>query len=180
MGISRHPLKASPAPAFAVEFNPRVRHEPAQAGRRYSDHEPAPQGHCDRGVDLRALVKQAFGSPRASMFLTDVGKAYRETAAAALDAANVPRKALHGRLEVSVVAYPPDERIRDLSNLWKSALDILQHNHVIENDGHFDRELIERAHKVKGGSFVVTISEIAQAFESRQQGFDLSRGAQAS
>lgn len=124
--------------------------------------------------ELRAKVKAAFGTPRASMFLTDVGKAYRDLAADAIDAQRVPRRALHGRLEVSVMAYPPDARIRDLSNLWKSALDILQHNHVIENDGHFDLETIRRGHQVKGGSFVVTLSEIVEAFESRQQGFDLA------
>lgn len=124
--------------------------------------------------ELRTLVKQAFGSPRASMFLSDAGKAYRELAAAALDEQRVPRKALHGRLMVSVMAYPPDKRLRDLSNLWKSALDVLQHNEVIANDGHFDRESIERGPERRGGSFVVTLSEIAQAFESRQQGFELS------
>ena len=126
------------------------------------------------GKDLRARVKEAFGSPRASMFLSAAGKEYRELAAAAIDEQQIPRNALHGRLEVNVVAYPPDERTRDLSNLWKSALDILQHHQVIENDGHFDRELIERGHKVKGGSFVVTLREKADAFESRQQGFDLA------
>jgi Holliday junction resolvase RusA-like endonuclease len=125
------------------------------------------------GKDLRARVKQAFGSPRASMFLSDVGKAYRETAAAALDEQKVPRNALHGRLDVDVIAYMPDARLRDLSNLWKSALDVLQHNQVIANDGHFDHECIERGPIRRGGAFVVTLKERAAAFESRQQGFDL-------
>lgn len=124
--------------------------------------------------DLRAMVKQAFGSPRASMFLTDAGKKYRELARTALVTQRVPKGALHGRLEVNVDAYPPDARTRDLSNLWKSALDVLQHNEIIANDGHFDRELIERRHQVKGGNFVVTLRERAAAFESRQQGFDLA------
>lgn len=119
--------------------------------------------------DLRTLVKSSFGSPRASMFLSAAGKEYRDVAAAAIAEQKIPLNALHGRLEVSVMAYPPDERIRDLSNLWKSALDILQHNQVIENDGNFDRELIERGPKVMGGSFVVTLREKAAAFESRQQ-----------
>jgi crossover junction endodeoxyribonuclease RusA len=127
--------------------------------------------------DLRAMVKQAFGSPRASMFLSDAGKAYRNVAAAAIAKQNLPRNALNGRLEVSAIAYPPDARVRDLDNLWKSALDVLKHNQVIDDDGHFDLETIRRGHQVKGGSFVVEIREIAGAFESRQQGFDLQSGA---
>lgn len=123
--------------------------------------------------DVRSFVKQAFGSPRASMFLSDAGKAYRKSAADALDEQRVPRNALHGRLDVDVMAYPPDNRTRDLSNLWKSALDVLQHNQVIANDGHFDHECIDRGPIRKGGQFVVTLKERAQAFESRQQGFDL-------
>lgn len=125
------------------------------------------------GKDLRAQVKQAFGSPRASMFLSAAGKEYRELAAAAIAEQKIPLNALHGRLLVSVMAYVPDARTRDLSNLWKSALDVLQHCEVIANDGHFDREEIERGPERKGGLFVVTLSEKADAFESRQQGFDL-------
>lgn len=124
--------------------------------------------------DLWARVKEAFGSPRASMFLSDAGKDYRELAAAAIAEQQIPRNALHGRLEVSVVAHPPDARTRDLDNLWKSALDVLKHNQVIADDGHFDLETIRRGHQVKGGLFLVTLSEIAEAFESRQQGFDLA------
>jgi crossover junction endodeoxyribonuclease RusA len=123
---------------------------------------------------LRAIVREHFGSPRASMFLSDAGKAYRDLARTALIEQCVPKNALHGRLEVSVIAYPPDARLRDLSNLWKSALDILQHNEIIANDGHFDRESIERGPERKGGVFAVTLREISSAFESRQQGFDLA------
>jgi crossover junction endodeoxyribonuclease RusA len=126
------------------------------------------------GKDLRALVKAAFGSPRASMFLSDAGKHYREIAAAAIDDQDVPRRSLEGRLRVSAIAYPPDARTRDLDNLWKSALDVLKHCNVITDDGHIDDLHVRRGHQVKEGSFSIEISEIAEAFESRQQGFDLT------
>lgn len=123
--------------------------------------------------ELRAKVKGAFGSPRASMFLSDAGKEYRELAAAAIDDQHVPRRSLEGRLRVSAIAYPPDARVRDLDNLWKSALDVLKHCNVITDDGHIDDLHVRRAHQVKGGSFAIEIAEIVEAFESRQQGFDL-------
>lgn len=146
--------------------------------RLAEDHEAATIGDVldferQHSKELRALVKQAFGSPRASMFLSDAGKAYRDLAREALITQRVPKGALHGRLTVDVVAYMPDNRIRDLSNLWKSALDVLQHNGIIANDGHFDRECIERGPVRKGGVFEVTLREAQGAFESRQQGLDL-------
>lgn len=125
---------------------------------------------------LRERVKKAFGSPRASMFLSDAGKDYRAAAADAMDDQHVPRRQLNGRLAVTAIAYPPDARTRDLDNLWKSALDVLKHCNVITDDGHIDDLHVRRAHQVKGGSFVITVSEIAHAFESRQQGFELRAG----
>jgi crossover junction endodeoxyribonuclease RusA len=123
--------------------------------------------------NLRAIVKQAFGSPRASMFLSDAGKAYRELAAEAIDDQHVPRRSLNGRLAVAAIAYPPDARTRDLDNLWKSALDVLKHCNVITDDGHIDDLHVKRAHQVKGGKFVISVREITEAFESRQQGLEL-------
>lgn len=129
------------------------------------------------GGELRALVKAAFGSPRASMFLSDAGKDYRQLAADAIDDQHIPRRKLSGRLAVTAIAYPPDARTRDLDNLWKSVLDVLKHNNVITDDGHIDDLHVRRAHQVKGGSFVIEVREIAEAFESRQQGFDLQPAA---
>jgi crossover junction endodeoxyribonuclease RusA len=110
---------------------------------------------------------------RASMFLSQAGKDYRLAAADAIDDQKVPRRSLSGRLQVKALAYPPDARTRDLDNLWKSALDVLKHCSVITDDGHIDDLHVKRAHQVKGGSFVITVGEISDAFESRQQGLEL-------
>jgi crossover junction endodeoxyribonuclease RusA len=111
---------------------------------------------------------------RASMFLSSAGKAYRGEAMVAIVSQRVPKNALKGRLSVVAIAYPPDARIRDLDNLWKSALDCLKHNQVITDDGHIDDLHVKRAHQVRGGTFLITVSEIAEAFESRQQGLELA------
>jgi crossover junction endodeoxyribonuclease RusA len=112
---------------------------------------------------------------RASMFLSQAGKDYRIEALVAINNQRVPKNSLRGRLAVTALAYPPDERVRDLDNLWKSALDVLKHNQVITDDGHIDDLHVKRAHQVKGGAFIITVSEIAEAFESRQKGFDLAQ-----
>jgi len=117
---------------------------------------------------------------RASMFLSQAGKDYRELARASIAEQLVPKHALHGRLAVMAIAHPPDKRTRDLDNLWKSALDVLKHNDVITDDGHIDDLHVKRGPERAGGLFVITVSEIAQAFDSRQQGFDLSPAASSS
>jgi crossover junction endodeoxyribonuclease RusA len=93
--------------------------------------------------------------------------------------AAVPKNALRGRLAVVAIALPPDARVRDLDNLWKSALDCLKHNSIITDDGHIDDLHIRRGPERKGGQFLITISEIAEAFESRQQGLELAAAADA-
>jgi crossover junction endodeoxyribonuclease RusA len=127
----------------------------------------------------QGIIGGVHKKARASMFLSKVGKEYRLQAQIAIAEQRVPRGALHGRLMVSAIAYPPDARIRDLDNLWKSALDVLKHNQVIADDGHIDDLHVRRAHQVKDGSFAITISEIAGAFESRQQGLELFEASSA-
>jgi crossover junction endodeoxyribonuclease RusA len=111
---------------------------------------------------------------RASMFLSDRGKAYRVDAMDEIARQRVPKGALNGRLAVLAIAHPPDARTRDLDNLWKSALDVLKHNQVITDDGHIDDLHVKRGPQRKDGLFVVEISEITEAFESRQQGLELA------
>ncbi len=61
-------------------------------------------------------------------------------------------KAPDGRLELSVMLYPPDNRRRDIDNFGtKSLLDALTYSGLIEDDSLIDRLLIERGAVVKGG-----------------------------
>ncbi len=65
-----------------------------------------------------------------------------------------------GRLEVGVVLYPPDKRIRDIDNFGgKSLLDALTYSGVIKDDSLIDRLVIERGPVVKGGKCRVYLSE---------------------
>lgn len=66
---------------------------------------------------------------------------------------------LEGRLTVSLDAYPPDRRTRDLDNLLKQTLDALQHAGVFMDDGQIDQILIRRRERQSGGRMMVTITE---------------------
>lgn len=104
---------------------------------------------------------------RASMFLSDRGKAYRREAWVALVSQHVPVRSLHGRLKVEAIAMPPDQRVRDLDNLWKSALDALKHHEVILDDGYIDDLHIRRGARVTGGRLEVVVSELGEFNEQR-------------
>jgi len=63
------------------------------------------------------------------------GRGYRQEAIVALRVQKVPLRAfLTGDVAVSIKAYPPDRRRRDLDNLLKASLDVLQHSEILKDD----------------------------------------------
>lgn len=69
-------------------------------------------------------------------YLTSEYKAYRlEVLARVLEARTRP---LHGRLAISLHAWPPDARKRDLDNVWKTTADAMQHAGVYADDSQID------------------------------------------
>jgi len=63
------------------------------------------------------------------------------------------------RLSVEIDAYPPDNRRRDLDNLFKSLLDSLQHAGVYVDDNQIDKLLITRK-SPNNGEVVVTMTKM--------------------
>lgn len=54
------------------------------------------------------------------------------------------------RLCISIAAFPPDKRRRDLDNVLKSLLDALQHAGVYEDDNQIDEIHIVRQPLIRG------------------------------
>ena len=67
---------------------------------------------------------------------------------------------LVGRLAVSIEAYPPDKRRRDLDNVLKATLDALQHGGAYKDDSQIDMLTVERRHPALGGYLSVTIQKL--------------------
>lgn len=65
---------------------------------------------------------------------------------------------LKGRLRVSVTAFPPDRRRRDLDNILKALLDALGHVGLYLDDSQIDR--LEVVRTGLGGVVVVKVEEI--------------------
>jgi crossover junction endodeoxyribonuclease RusA len=65
------------------------------------------------------------------------------------------------RLHVSIAAFTPDRRTRDLDNTAKGILDSLTHAGVYADDSQIDHlEFIRKSVQNKNGRVIVTIEEI--------------------
>ena len=94
-------------------------------------------------------------------YISKEGRRFREAVMWECKARRV--KPQPGRLAVSIRAYPPDRRRRDLDNLNKSVLDALEHAGAYVNDSQIDDLRIYRGPMIEGGALHVQISPIAPA-----------------
>lgn len=74
------------------------------------------------------------------MRISAAGKAYRQEVAIACTTAPT----FTGRLAVTIYAFPPDKRRRDLDNVLKALLDAMEHADVYEDDNQIDELHIYR------------------------------------
>lgn len=95
----------------------------------------------------------------ARYFVSSKGKAYRDTVYY-LCAENRGLFRLNQRLFVTIQAFPPDRRRRDLDNILKSLLDSLQYAQVYEDDSQIDHLTIKR-NSSNDGKVIVTITELS-------------------
>ncbi len=96
----------------------------------------------------------------AKVLISAEGRRYRNAVALAAMTSGWQRD--HGtivdRLAVTIRAYVPDRRRRDVDNLLKSVLDALTHARVWADDSQIDVLTIERREMVDGGSIAVVIA----------------------
>jgi crossover junction endodeoxyribonuclease RusA len=92
------------------------------------------------------------------MRLSERGRKYKEQAYLQLLEQKVG-KGLAGRVEVLIDAYPPDRRKRDLDNICKPLLDVMEEYGIFLDDEQIDILIVRR--RGKGGYVDVHVSEIA-------------------
>ena len=69
-------------------------------------------------------------------------------------------KTINGRIKVTIEAFPPDRRTRDLDNILKALFDALCHAGAYEDDSQIDEIHILRRDVLKGGKVMVSLEEI--------------------
>lgn len=111
------------------------------------------------GYWANRVVMPRGGRGFVQTFLTEAAKTYRSNVhAAVLERFGAGLKPTRARLLVSIDAFPPDRRARDLDNTLKAALDALTHAGVWVDDEQIDRLEIERFGVSKPGRLEVRIS----------------------
>lgn len=89
-------------------------------------------------------------------FVSAFGTAYRQEVWVEFKKKYPGFKPLTGRLQVHIVASPPDERRRDLDNILKSLLDSMKHAGVYEDDSQIDGLQVYRTVE-RNGAVLVTV-----------------------
>ena len=104
-------------------------------------------------------VNHYWRNYRGRTVVSQDGRLYRQTVSYRILEQGIPRENIRSRLSVSIDAYPPDKRRRDLDNITKALLDAIVAADVIEDDSQIDSLSILR-HDAKGdGEVIVRIKE---------------------
>lgn len=89
-------------------------------------------------------------------YVTTQGKAYQQ--AVKILSQNAPHFA--GKVAVNISIYPPDNRRRDIDNIFKALLDALVKAEVIQDDSLIVKLMAEKLKPVKGGKVEVHIEGV--------------------
>ena len=100
-------------------------------------------------------VNHYWGQNGKRKFIMEPGLCYRQNVALLLRYEK-PFPA-ESRLFITIDAYPPDKRRRDLDNTLKATFDAIQHAGIVPDDNQFDAIQIKRKKVVPGGKMFVTI-----------------------
>lgn len=103
--------------------------------------------------------KDGKPSAKVRVLISASGQAFRAKALAFLNKQGIALKRTAKRIKMRIDSYPPDRRQRDVDNLQKPTLDVLEFWGVYDNDSQV-RDLRTVMHDpVRGGYITITIKE---------------------
>lgn len=109
-------------------------------------------------VPFPPSVNHLYGNRRrGGKFIKPAGRQFRNDVAVMCLQSHVRTT---GKVALTIHAYPPDNRRRDLDNLLKALLDALQAAGAIENDNLIRKLSIEWCHIRTGGMVMVDIERL--------------------
>lgn len=108
-------------------------------------------------------VNHYYTVARGRKILSERGRSYKKECAYLMAGQRVSRLT-EGPFQVGILAFPPDNRRRDLDNLFKPILDSLTEYGAITDDSEIDYLSIERCKNIKSGKIevIVTCNNVTQ------------------
>jgi len=107
---------------------------------------PPSINHYWRRVGYRTLISRE-------------GRAFRRNVCALLGGRGPRKPPAGGRIALAMDAFPPDRRRRDIDNIQKPVLDVLQHTGIYEDDSQVDLLITRRRELVRGGKITIQLDE---------------------
>ena len=92
--------------------------------------------------------------------LSREGRVFRRNVCAILGGGGPRKPPAGGRVALAMDAFPPDRRRRDLDNIAKPVLDVLEHAGVYEDDSQVDLLVTRRREPIGGGRLDVRVDEL--------------------
>lgn len=92
------------------------------------------------------------------VLISERGRKYRAQVAEAHARAGSPR--LEGLLSLKMLAFPPDNRRRDIDNLCKGLVDALMLCGLFQDDSQIVRLVVEKKGVTEGGKVIVEVEEV--------------------
>ena len=94
------------------------------------------------------------------VYLSDKGREYKERAYFQQAEQRVPKGDPEARYEVLIDCYAPDRRKRDLDNICKVLLDVMEEYGTLPDDCQVDILTLRRRPATKGGYVSINVLEI--------------------
>ena len=119
-------------------------------------------------------VNQAYRHWKGRMLKSKIAREYQKSVNFIWLAMKQDKRAVEfgkDRLRVTIFAYPPDNRRRDLDNLGKLLLDGLEKAGAYENDGQIDQLTYVRCWVEKPGRVEVVLRNISPNRKRRGRAF---------
>lgn len=109
---------------------------------------------------VNTYYRSVYNRGKVMVLLSEKGRKYKQTANIQMAEQKVDR-GLQGRIEVLIDAYPPDYRKRDLDNILKPLLDVMEDYGLFDDDEQIDIIIVRR--RRKAGYVEIHVAEIDDA-----------------
>jgi len=118
-------------------------------------------------------INNYYVKTRNGVFLSKSGRLSQQSGIELINQQLGNIETITSNIHLSIVLYPPNNRIYDIDNRLKPLLDTLQKSRVIDNDAQVQQLAVYRGSVVKNGAYYLVIREAGFIIPNTDQGRSL-------